>query len=102
MVGRTVANSVFSYSEQGAWVTINFGNKLKINPNAYSLKHCDNHAGNYYLKNWNFEGSNDGVNWSIIKQHTNDTSMGTNSQSYTWRIENCNTYYPQEEQGTKF
>jgi hypothetical protein len=31
-------------------------------------------SGNYRLRYWRFEGSNDGATWTVLKDHTNDTS----------------------------
>ena len=41
-----------------------------IKPTKYTLRH-DNQPG-AYLRYWNFEGSNNGNDWIIIKKHKND------------------------------
>jgi hypothetical protein len=35
----------------------------------------DAQGGCYALRNWNFEGSNDGVEWVVLRQHVNDQSL---------------------------
>ena len=50
----------------------------------YCLRHGytnSNSGEKYVLRNWNLEGSNDDVNWSILRQHNNDTSMAETAHS---------------------
>ena len=63
---------------------------MKVKPTAYTLRHDD--SGCFYLRHWNFEGSADGNNWDIIKQHRNDTSISQAKQSKTWTVDG-NKYY---------
>ena len=35
----------------------------------------DRSGASYALRDWNFEGSNDGVEWVVLRQHVNDTSL---------------------------
>eukprot|EP01084_Bolivina_argentea_P018780 34949_1 len=93
MVGRTYKWS-YSSPKKGSWVTIDFGGNMKIKPNAYTLQYTNNEGGAYlFLRNWNFEGSNDGSNWEIIKQHTDDTTFNKKNESHTFTINDCNKYY---------
>ena len=50
------------------------------------------HSSNY-LRSWNFEGSNDDNNWTIIRQHRNDTSLNKQYATFTWDVSNCITSY---------
>ena len=47
----------------------------------------------YWLKSWDFEGSNDGTNWSLIKTYTNDNTFTGGGQSHTFTINEGNEYY---------
>jgi hypothetical protein len=40
-----------------------------------------------------FEGSNDGVKWTVIKEHTDDESLNGAGQSYSWDIPNADGYF---------
>jgi len=43
-------------------------------PHAYSLRHGGNYRADA-LRNWDFQGSNDGKNWTMIRRHYNDESL---------------------------
>eukprot|EP01122_Echinamoeba_exundans_P001349 TRINITY_DN11423_c0_g1_i1.p1 TRINITY_DN11423_c0_g1~~TRINITY_DN11423_c0_g1_i1.p1 ORF type:complete len:3880 (+),score=662.12 TRINITY_DN11423_c0_g1_i1:92-11731(+) len=47
------------------WFSVDLGAERKLRPSAYSLRH-GYHSGNSYLQNWEFQVSQDGVNWSTI------------------------------------
>eukprot|EP01084_Bolivina_argentea_P212169 360705_1 len=91
IVGRTAVDSC-SERVENAWFAIDFGDRMKIKPTYYTLRH---HTYNNIccIRYWNFEGSNDEKNWFIIKQHKNDTTLCEIGQSNTWKITNCNAYY---------
>eukprot|EP01083_Nonionella_stella_P283811 966011_1 len=80
MVGRTVAWTFTSWISN-AWVSFDFGKNIKIKANKYTLRHYD--CDDSYLRNWNFMGSNDGIKWTVIKQHINDKSLNKVGQSHT-------------------
>eukprot|EP01084_Bolivina_argentea_P266609 452232_1 len=90
-VGR---QGVMSYAEhkEYSWIAIDFGSNIKIKVNCYTLRHSNAHKG-FYLRNWNFEGSNDGKEWTIIKKHKNDKTFKKKGQAHTWTMNNCNKYY---------
>ena len=39
-----------------------------------------------------FQGSLDGKEWTIIREHINDTSLDKKSQPHTWKLETSNYY----------
>eukprot|EP01083_Nonionella_stella_P111628 327587_1 len=61
---------------QNGWFSIDVGANMKIKPTHYTLRHSGYSSG-YYLRIWNFEGSNNGNNWNILKRHENDASLNT-------------------------
>jgi E3 ubiquitin-protein ligase HECTD1 len=46
----------------------------------YTLRHGWG-SGDFRLQNWNFEGSNDGVEWVVLHQHVNDQSLAARAYS---------------------
>eukprot|EP01084_Bolivina_argentea_P015415 28845_1 len=78
-------------SMNNAWISFDFGKNIKINPTKYTLRHSS--CINFYLRGWDFMGSNDGKEWAVIKKHVSDTSLNKPRQSHTWTIQNCNTFY---------
>ena len=78
-VGR---EKVVSYTNDVAngWMKVDLGSTRTLVVDHYCLRHgySDEHC---VLRSWNLEGSNDDVNWSILRQHNNDTSMATTAYS---------------------
>jgi len=57
-----------------------------LRPTHYSLKHfvsSDAHA----LRNWNLQGSIDGKDWQVLKEHKNDTNLNGRGSTCTWIID---------------
>eukprot|EP01083_Nonionella_stella_P095039 266733_1 len=71
-------------------LTIDFGAKRKIKPSHYTLRHDD--SAGYYLRKWNFEGSNDGASWNTLRSHCDDTSLNAPYATHTWTID-ADEYY---------
>eukprot|EP01083_Nonionella_stella_P080144 220064_1 len=94
MVGRTCNQSFSKTSAENNWIAIDFGEKLKVKPTGYTLQYSNNEgACEWYLRNWNLEGSNDGSDWTVIKHHKNDETFTKTNESHTWTWSDCNTYY---------
>ena len=90
IVGRTFPDGCHSWTVSNSWFSIELSDELKINVMSYSLRHDDNDPnGNYmsnFLRNWNFEGSNDGSKWITLMEHKNDESLNEKHLSHTWHI----------------
>eukprot|EP01083_Nonionella_stella_P166120 554419_1 len=80
----------YSDNIQNAWFSIDFGANMKVKPTHYTLRHSG--QASHYLRTWNFEGSNNGENWNILKQHDNDTSLNTTFGTHTWSVECTESY----------
>ena len=77
LAGRVAVRCVTTAMDY-PWFIIDFLHR-KIKPTHYMLRHYvsfDTEA----LRNWKFEGSNDGKDWELIKQHTHDHSLKTKGQ----------------------
>eukprot|EP01084_Bolivina_argentea_P115834 205912_1 len=79
------------YTGENPWFTIDFGKHRKIRPTCYTLRHSQGWFG--LMRGWNFEASNDGKTWTIIKKHRNDESFQYNCVTNTFYIEKCKRYY---------
>ena len=64
---------VLTKNEANSDMTIDL-RKVRLCPNRYMLRHYDTY-NDECLRNWNFEASNDNINWVIIKEHKNDKSL---------------------------
>eukprot|EP01083_Nonionella_stella_P309779 1098337_1 len=75
---------------ENSWFSVDFGANVMVKPTHYTLRHDNNN--DHFLRSWNFEGSNNGENWNILKQHDNDTSLNTAWGTHTWSVE-CDESY---------
>ena len=91
VLSREGTKYCYSSNYEGSWFKTDFGEKIRIKPTSYTWRK-DKHP-NHNPRHWNFEGSNDDNNWTVIKKHDNDTSLTVQYQSHTWNIANCNQSY---------
>lgn len=67
-----------------AWFVIDF-HSYAICTSHYTLRHYsswDTEA----LRNWKIEGGNDGINWYILREHHNDTSLNFKGQPFASQL----------------
>ena len=87
------------WTEQGneSWITVDFGDKYRIKPNAYTIRHSrmDKCWG---LTDWSISGSIDGINYTRIRYDNNagcdynKSKFRHGYQSLTFPLE-CSTFY---------
>ena len=76
-VGREKKVSYTDNSPQ-SWMAVDIGATRRLQINHYCLRHGRSSYDNCcVLRHWELQGSNDGLNWTVLRQHSNDTSMGT-------------------------
>jgi hypothetical protein len=69
----------------GSWVAIQL--PLPVILTMYTLRHGSPQPG-CELRNWNFEGSNDGVAWVVLRMHANDASLAERAHSTaSWDVD---------------
>ncbi|KAF5405350.1 hypothetical protein PHET_01042 [Paragonimus heterotremus] len=70
------------------WIAVDLG--LQLQPTAYSLAYLRQAEITSSLiapRNWNLEASNDGVSWTILRSHVDDSSIQSLSGSRgTWKL----------------
>ncbi|CAH8450385.1 unnamed protein product [Heterobilharzia americana] len=78
-------------TETQAWIAIDLG--LQLVPTAYTLaylRRADASEHSIAPRNWKLEASNDAVSWTVLREHTNDSSIHSVSGSRaTWSIVDC-------------
>ena len=78
-------NGNWTNNAAGSFVVVQL--PLPLVATEYTVRH-GNSAG-YALRNWNLEGSNDGVDWVVLRQHVNDTTLTVAEYSTaTWDVNN--------------
>ena len=92
MVGNKACRAASAGKEGGSWASIEFVDDVMVKPTQYTLTHNSLFDG-LYLRNWVFEGSSDGEQWTLIKQHHNDQALNGAGQSHTWSTPNVDAYF---------
>ncbi|XP_066599740.1 E3 ubiquitin-protein ligase HECTD1 isoform X2 [Prorops nasuta] len=70
--------------DERAWFSIDLG--LWLIPNAYTLRHARGY-GRSALRNWKFQASKDGVNWTTLYSHLDDGSLNEPGSTATWTFD---------------
>jgi hypothetical protein len=74
-------------------VSVDLGKGRSLVPNYYCLRHGDS-DGDYRLKSWDFEGSNDGNSYTVLRAHRNDNSLADRGFSVAaWKVEGVKQAY---------
>ena len=76
----------YTKNESNSWMSVDLGAGRSLVPNHYCLRNWD-HAENV-LRNWRFEGSQDGSTWIPLKDHRNDSTIPVAKHGVgEWRVE---------------
>ncbi|XP_054003469.1 E3 ubiquitin-protein ligase HECTD1 isoform X7 [Hylaeus anthracinus] len=70
--------------DKRAWFSIDLG--VWIIPTAYTLRHARGY-GRSALRNWTFQASKDGVTWTTLYAHVDDSSLNEPGSTATWTLE---------------
>merc|ERR1712013_516755 len=91
MVGNKACYSS-TLSREGSWASVELVGDVMVKPTKYTLSHYT--GGNSdCLRSWVFEGSRDGAKWTVIRKHSNDTSLKAKGQSHSWDTPNADEYF---------
>ncbi|XP_077394935.1 E3 ubiquitin-protein ligase HECTD1 isoform X2 [Festucalex cinctus] len=70
--------------DKSAWFAVDLG--LWVIPSAYTLRHARGY-GRSALRNWVFQVSKDGQNWSTLYTHVDDCSLNEPGSTATWPLD---------------
>ncbi|XP_054681961.1 E3 ubiquitin-protein ligase HECTD1 isoform X15 [Grus americana] len=70
--------------DKNAWFAIDLG--LWVIPSAYTLRHARGY-GRSALRNWVFQVSKDGQNWTTLYTHVDDCSLNEPGSTATWPLD---------------
>jgi len=79
-----VPNVTFATTKDASF-TVDLKN-IQVVPTFYTLRDSCS-GGMHQLRNWNLEGSNDGNMWVVLRKHVNDTSIASQGDSASWKID---------------
>ena len=69
-----VINGITNPDPGGAWMSVDLGEGRQLLPNHYALRHL-NRAAHHLLRSWCLEASNDEQEWTVLREHKNDSSL---------------------------
>eukprot|EP00729_Bicosta_minor_P022072 gene22072-biopygen13446 len=70
-----------------SWMSVDLGEGRHLAPDYYCLRHGFSN-GNWRLRHWRLEGSNDESTWTLLKTHANDQALPAQGFSTaSWPIE---------------
>ncbi|XP_076156934.1 E3 ubiquitin-protein ligase HECTD1 isoform X13 [Alosa pseudoharengus] len=70
--------------DKNAWFAVDLG--LWVIPSAYTLRHARGY-GRSALRNWMFQVSKDGQNWTTLYTHVDDCSLNEPGSTATWPLD---------------
>ncbi|XP_032355679.1 E3 ubiquitin-protein ligase HECTD1 [Etheostoma spectabile] len=70
--------------DKNAWFAVDLG--LWVIPSAYTLRHARGY-GRSALRNWVFQVSKDGQNWTTLYNHVDDCSLNEPGSTATWPLD---------------
>jgi hypothetical protein len=84
--------------EPNSWVAVDLGKDRSLLPSDYCARHGWDNKGQAVsagrLRSWDFEGSNDGSNYTVLRAHKNDKSLAAQAFSVAaWKVEGANQAY---------
>jgi hypothetical protein len=80
-------------NEANSSVSVDLGKGRCLVANYYCLRHGNNN-GSWRLQSWDFEGSNDGSSYTVLRAHRNDNSLADQAFSVAaWKVEGVKHAY---------
>eukprot|EP01062_Namystynia_karyoxenos_P048955 TRINITY_DN373_c0_g1_i3.p1 TRINITY_DN373_c0_g1~~TRINITY_DN373_c0_g1_i3.p1 ORF type:complete len:466 (+),score=143.62 TRINITY_DN373_c0_g1_i3:75-1400(+) len=88
---HTLTNQIFfTRQEAESWVSIDL-QTVRVRPTGYSFAHRID-MNKYFARNWEFQGSNDGHNWTCIYRHVNDETLNPQCLHASWAVNGQDFY----------
>jgi hypothetical protein len=90
-----LAKICFTKGEPNSWMAVDLGAGRQLTVNHYALRHgATTGYAMQMLYNWQLQGSVDGVAWTTLRRHDNDTTMKYSSFAVVhWAVEGVSTPY---------
>eukprot|EP00927_Polykrikos_kofoidii_P039994 TRINITY_DN3426_c0_g2_i1.p1 TRINITY_DN3426_c0_g2~~TRINITY_DN3426_c0_g2_i1.p1 ORF type:complete len:886 (+),score=111.73 TRINITY_DN3426_c0_g2_i1:97-2754(+) len=81
-------NTFWTKDVANSWAIVDIGANRSFSPSCYCLRNCETSATTSTLRNWEFSGSNDKQTWTVLKRHTEDTSLlfKTSGHVAVWQL----------------
>eukprot|EP01047_Picozoa_sp_COSAG01_P029033 COSAG01_NODE_1976_length_8750_cov_16.090625_10_plen_479_part_00 len=73
-VAGTCPRTCFTHSGPNQWMAVDLGTGRQLTVNHYALRY-GGMLGRSALRNWELQGSEDGVTWTTLRRHDDDPTM---------------------------
>ena len=84
----------YTMSVANSWMMVDLGFGRALQVDHYCLRHGFD-GGSYVLRNWNLEGSNDNIDWTVLREHNDDTSLAQEAYSEShWDVNSAASNSP--------
>lgn len=70
----TAENELWSKDVPASWFSVDFGQNRSVIVSHYALRHGGNYRADS-LRNWDLQGSTDGLRWEVLMSHRHDQSL---------------------------
>jgi len=83
---------LWSKDVPASWFSVDFGPERSIIPTHYCLRHGGNYRADS-LRNWDLQGSTDGIHWTVLISHRHDDSLQGPFAIAWWELPPVKTAY---------
>lgn len=88
---HTLTNQVlFTKNDPESWISVDLVSAMCC-PNGYSLAHRVD-MPRYFIRNWEFQGSVNGMHWECIFRHVNDETLNPDCLHASWVVQTQSFY----------
>ena len=91
---RRAASAVRTFTQDSAnsWFQVDLQAPRRLQVTHYCLRTSE-HTASHKLRNWRLEGSNDGSQWTTLRNHSNDSSLSGQPHSVAgWAVDSQTAY----------
>lgn len=75
-------------------VDLGVNTNVLLSPSHYTFTTRKHGGTPRAIRNWEFQGSRDGINWVVIRKHTDDASLeDVRGASHTWEVDSLGHFY---------
>jgi hypothetical protein len=84
----------YTNDAESSWIQFSLKKTgFQLNPKVYSIQH-GYHFGDFILRNWKLEGSLNGIEWKLLKDHSNDQQLKSEGYSSShWNLNDQLEYF---------
>eukprot|EP01090_Pellita_catalonica_P005736 TRINITY_DN15975_c0_g1_i1.p1 TRINITY_DN15975_c0_g1~~TRINITY_DN15975_c0_g1_i1.p1 ORF type:complete len:565 (-),score=81.34 TRINITY_DN15975_c0_g1_i1:25-1719(-) len=86
------ASELWTGDVPASWFAIDIGVSRSLIPMHYTLRHGGNYKADS-LRTWDFQGSQDGEDWTLLLRHIQDENLSGPFATHSWSVPDITTSY---------